>query len=96
MTGLWTGTPAVLVPTMSERESSARPVAALGAAEILLPIENKSGKKKWVDPDRLREIVVRVLDDPEYTRNAEAMGRKMRSYGGAVEAANSIEARLCR
>ncbi len=42
-TGLFTGTPAVIIPTFSERESNARRVAAAGAAEFLPPGGNPYG-----------------------------------------------------
>src|SRR6202162_3088922 len=37
MTGLQAGTPAVIVPTITERESNARRLVALGAGKIVLP-----------------------------------------------------------
>jgi len=36
MTGLSVGTPAVIIPTITERESNARRLAALGAGEIVM------------------------------------------------------------
>ena len=96
MTGLYAGTPAVIIPTMSERESNARRVAALGAAEIVFPREKRSGKKKWIDPEALREQVVKVLEDPSYARNAKAVSEKMQSYGSAVRAADLIETRMLK
>jgi len=45
MTGLSAGTPAVILPTITERESNARRVVALGAGEIVLPIDGADGEK---------------------------------------------------
>ena len=39
MTGLSAGTPAVIIPTITERESNARRLVALGAGEIVMPVE---------------------------------------------------------
>ncbi len=41
MTGLAAGTPAVIIPTITERESNARRVVALGAGEIVLPVDGR-------------------------------------------------------
>jgi len=43
-TGLFTGTPAVIIPTFSERESNARRMASLGAGEFVLPETGADGK----------------------------------------------------
>lgn len=69
-TGLYTGTPAVIIPTFSERENNARRVAALGAGDFVLPTTDAGGKKKQVRVEELRAKVRRVLADPAYARNA--------------------------
>jgi len=89
-TGLYTGTPAVIIPTFSERESNARRVAASGAGVFILPIENRLWRK-YVSPEELRAAVRRVLRDPSFARNARRVSEKMRAYGGATEAARLIE-----
>jgi UDP:flavonoid glycosyltransferase YjiC (YdhE family) len=88
-TGLYTGTPAVIMPTFSERESNARRIAAVGAG-AWIPVENLSGKK-CVDTGNLRGTVRQVLADPSFTENARRIGEKMRGYGGASQAAQLIE-----
>jgi len=93
-TGLLTGTPAVIIPTFSERESNARRVAAAGAAEVLPPGGNPFGALwgKWgVEPGILRETVWRVLNTPAYRANACRLSEMLKSYGGAVAAADLIE-----
>jgi UDP:flavonoid glycosyltransferase YjiC (YdhE family) len=45
MTGLRAGTPAVIVPTITERESNARRLVALGAGEIVMPVTRADGEK---------------------------------------------------
>ena len=89
-TGLYTGTPAVIIPTYSERESNARRVAAVGAGEFVLPAEGASRKKR-VRVEELQAKVRQVLCDPSYKMNARRISRKLRAYGGASEAARLIE-----
>jgi len=89
-TGLYTGTPAVIIPTYSERESNARRIVAAGAGDLVVPAEGRWGKKH-VLVDELRAKVRKVISEPSYTTNAERMGRKLRAYGGAPEAARLIE-----
>jgi UDP:flavonoid glycosyltransferase YjiC (YdhE family) len=96
-TGLLTGTPAVIIPTFSERESNAHRVAAAGAAEVLPPGGNPFGALwgKWgVEPEILRATVWKVLNDPAYRANAQRLSEKLRAYGGAVAAADLIEKHL--
>jgi UDP:flavonoid glycosyltransferase YjiC (YdhE family) len=89
-TGLYTGTPAVIIPTYSERESNARRIAAVGAGEFIVPTEDTSGKRH-VRAEELRAKVRQVLSDPAYTMNARRVSEKMQTYGGASEAAHLIE-----
>ncbi len=89
-TGLFTGTPAVIVPTMSERESNARRIAAAGSGELVSPIVDNDGLKS-VQPEDLLTKVRLVLGDPSYSRNARLISEKMKSYGGPSRAASLIE-----
>jgi len=88
-TGLYTGTPAVIIPTYSERESNARRIAALGAGAIV-SVERASGAKR-VRVDDVRATVRRVLTDASFTDNARRIGERLRAYGGAGHAAHLIE-----
>jgi MGT family glycosyltransferase len=88
-TGLYTGTPAVIIPTFSERESNARRVAALGAGEFILPTTR--GRKKYVSPETLRATVRRVLSEPSFSANARRVSGSMRVFGGAPGAVDLIE-----
>jgi MGT family glycosyltransferase len=90
-TGLYTGTPAVVIPTYSERESNARRIAAVGAGDFVLPITDASGRKKKLNAEELRIKIEHVLLDPSYKENAGKISAKMKRYGGASEAANLIE-----
>ncbi|GAF92996.1 unnamed protein product, partial [marine sediment metagenome] len=90
MTGPYTGTPAVIVPTYSERESNARRLAALGAALVVVPTQGASGEKD-VSVEELRAKVRQVLSDPSFARNARRVAETIRTYGGASEAARLID-----
>ena len=89
-TGLYAGTPAVIIPTFSERESNARRIADVRAGEFILPTEG-SAREKHVNIDDLRMKVRKVLSDPSYAISARRVSKKLRAYGGATEAAYLIE-----
>jgi hypothetical protein len=89
-TGLYTGTPAVIIPTYSERESNARRVALAGAGEYILA-EKYGWSGKRVPVDELRARVQQVLSNPAYRANARRVSEKLHAYGGALEAARLIE-----
>ena len=90
MTGAFAGTPALIVPTMAERESNARRLAALGAAEVLLPDEDESGEKQ-LSGAALRRIVESMLTDASLVKKAAALSQRMQSVGGPERAADHIE-----
>jgi UDP:flavonoid glycosyltransferase YjiC (YdhE family) len=90
-TGLFTGTPALVIPTYSERESNARRVAAVGAGDFVLPTADGSGRKKHVQAAEVRDKVNRILSDSSFKENAMRISEKLRTYGGASYAASLIE-----
>ena len=90
MTGLSAGTPAVIIPTITERESNARRLTALGAGEIVLPVDGADGEKH-IDVADFSTKVHRVLNDAGYLRSARRVAESMRKFGGAQEAAERIE-----
>lgn len=90
MTGLCAGTPAVIIPTFSERESNARRVVAMGAGDIVLPVEAGPGDKR-LSVKELRTKVRRVLSDPSFRLSAGRIAESIRAYGGASEAARLID-----
>jgi UDP:flavonoid glycosyltransferase YjiC (YdhE family) len=90
MTGLAAGKPAVLIPTITERESNARRVVALGAGEMVLPVDGADGEKH-LDITELAAKVRRVLDEPDYLRSARRVAESISRFGGAREAADQIE-----
>lgn len=89
-TGLFTGTPAVIIPTYSERESNARRIAAVGAGEFVVPF-GAAFRKKHVQVEELRAKINQVLFDLSYKENARQISKKMQTYGGALKAASLIE-----
>jgi UDP:flavonoid glycosyltransferase YjiC (YdhE family) len=65
MTGLSAGTPAVIIPTSTERECNARRLTAAGAGEIVLPVPVTDVEKR-IDPAEFSAKVHRVLNDSSY------------------------------
>ena len=79
-TGLYTGTPAVIIPTFSERESNARRVAAVGAGEFVSLADRDTTSKRELANEVLSKAR-RVLSESSYARHAKEISRKMKEYG---------------
>ncbi len=90
MTGLQAGTPAVIVPTITERESNARRLVATGAGEIVMPVTRADGEKT-IDAVEFGAAVNRVLRDEAYRHSAKRVSESMRQYAGAKCAADQVE-----
>jgi UDP:flavonoid glycosyltransferase YjiC (YdhE family) len=90
MTGLMAGTPAVIIPTITERVSNARRLAAIGAGEVVMPVAGADGEKP-IDVDEFGRKVSRVLNEPSYRQSARRVAESMRQFGGAHAAAERIE-----
>jgi UDP:flavonoid glycosyltransferase YjiC (YdhE family) len=90
MMGLLTGTPAVIIPTITERESNARRMIALGAAEMVLPTTGVDGEKR-IDVAEFAEKVHRVLTQADYRLAAQRIAESMDTFGGISQAASEIE-----
>jgi len=90
-TGLYTGRPALIIPTYSERESNARRIAAQGAGDFVLPKSDGMGRKKWVSAEEVRIKALNLLADASFSENAKRISKEMSAYGGAPEAARLIE-----
>jgi MGT family glycosyltransferase len=89
-TGLYVGTPAVIIPTYSERESNARRVVEQGAGEMVLP-RFESRSKMTIDVSELNAKIRKVLSTPGYKESARRISAKLKEYGGAPKAAQLIE-----
>jgi MGT family glycosyltransferase len=90
MTTLKAGTPAVIIPTITERESNARRLASLGAGEVVMPVSGPDGEKR-IDVAEFGTKVKRVLNEPAYRQSAKRVSESMRRFGGAQAAAERIE-----
>jgi len=90
MTGLQAGTPAVIVPIITERESNARRLVALGAGEMVMPVTRADGEKT-IDAVEFGAAVNRVLKDEAYRHSAKRVSESMRQYAGAKGAADQVE-----
>ena len=90
MTGLAAGTPAVMIPTITERVCNARRLAALGAGEVVMPATGADGEKR-IDMRDFCTKIQRVLCEPSYRNAACRVAESMRQYGGAAQAADRIE-----
>jgi len=93
-TGLYTGTPALIIPTYSERESNARRIASQGAGDFIVPETDKRGRKKYVSANDLRDKTYAILSEKSFAANARRLGEKLKTHGGAPQAARLIEAHL--
>jgi UDP:flavonoid glycosyltransferase YjiC (YdhE family) len=89
-TGLYSGTPSVIIPTFSERESNARRIAALGAGDYILPETDPSGKR-YVSAAKFKNMVKHVLNTSTFRERAEFYSKKLKSYGGVEYAVQLIE-----
>ena len=90
MTCLKAGTPAVIIPTITERVSNARRLASLGMGEVVMPVTDADGEKR-VDVAEFATKVKRVLSEPAYREAARRVAESMKKYGGAQAAAQRIE-----
>ena len=81
----------MIIPTFSERESNARRVAAQGAGDYVLPESDVTGRKKHVSAEEVRAKVFKILSDPSFAENAKRISERMKTFGGASEAARLIE-----
>jgi UDP:flavonoid glycosyltransferase YjiC (YdhE family) len=90
MTCMKAGTPAVIIPTITERVSNARRLAALGMGEVVMPVTDAEGEKR-VDMAEFAAKVKRVLNEPRYSEAARRVAESMKKYGGAQAAAEKLE-----
>ncbi len=90
MMSLLAATPALIIPTIMERESNARRVMAVGAGEIVLPTNGDDGEKR-IDLGDFSAKAQRVLTQPSYRQSARRVAESMGKLGGIREAADRIE-----
>jgi MGT family glycosyltransferase len=88
MEALYHGVPLVVVPRTMEQESNAARIVELGLGVRLRP--------DGIDAAVLREAVGRVATDPAIARRVRELRGQMLAAGGAVAAADAVEAALMR
>ena len=86
MEALYFAVPMVAVPQQPEQAATARRLEELGLGRHLAAED--------VGPDALRAAVTAVHTDAQVRRNVAAMSDVVRNAGGAVAAADAIEARV--
>lgn len=109
LTALAAGTPALIIPTYSERESNARRAAALGAATYLVPetedgdaqhepglamVPTMGGAGRRLEPKLVADAIRTLLEDPRYSDSAQTAAHQLAGLPGAASAAGAIEALL--
>ncbi len=107
LTALAAGTPALIIPTYSERESNARHAAALGAALCLVPeteggdaqhepalalVPEMGGVGRRLEPTLVADAIRTLLEDPRYANSAQVAARQLAGLPGPAGAADIIEA----
>ncbi len=90
-TALLSGTPSLIIPTFSERESNARRIAKLGVGEFILPIKKKFSKSKIVDKNEFIEKFHKVLKDDRYKINAKRIQNELRLFNQENNGIKQIE-----
>jgi UDP:flavonoid glycosyltransferase YjiC (YdhE family) len=106
LTALAAGTPALIIPTYSERESNARRAAALGAALYLVPqtaavdarlepelalVPGMGGTSKELEPKLVADAIRMLLKDQRYSDSARTAAQQLARFSGAAAAADIIE-----
>ena len=109
LTALAAGTPALIIPTYSERESNARRAAALGVALYLVPetedggtqhepglemVPMIGGTERGLDPKLVADAIATLLENPRYADSARAAAQQLGILPGPSGAADVIEAQL--
>lgn len=90
-TVLYAGTPSIVIPTYSERESNARRICKAGTGEIVLPQSYDNSAKKYIDEEELYKKIRCVLDEKRYKENAVKISERLKKIHGNVKVADSIE-----
>lgn len=80
------GIPVVIVPFAWDHPETGFRIQESGAGIHLTPAQ--------LTPDRLKEAVLRILEDPAYRRNAMRLAQSFERAGGAMRAARLIEAMI--
>jgi len=90
-TALITGTPSLIIPTFSERESNARRIAKLGVGKYVLPTKKKFLKRKIINKNEFIEKFNRVLKDDSYKRNSQKISEELSIFNAENKGLKLIE-----
>jgi UDP:flavonoid glycosyltransferase YjiC (YdhE family) len=77
------GRPMLVVPFSHDNPDNAERLARLGVARTV--------RRAACSPDRLAAELARLLDDPEYSRRAAAIGERVRKEDGTKVACDALE-----
>jgi UDP:flavonoid glycosyltransferase YjiC (YdhE family) len=91
LTALAAGTPALIIPTFSERESNARRVAAVGAGICLVP-EGTGLGAHHLDNQSVRDAIHALLTTTSYRQAAQAVRHELAALPGSHGVADIGEA----
>ena len=94
LTALAAGTPALVIPTYSERESNGRRVTALGAGLCLVP--DRVGIDQWLDSGSVRDAIGRLLEESQFRVSAAVAAHELAALPGAAHAADAVELTIQR
>lgn len=83
METLYYGVPCVCIPQMDEQIMTANRMVEVGVASAALT-------KPEVTSDSLRAALNKLLSDPKYAQNAQAMSKEMHEKGGCERAAQAV------
>jgi len=89
LTGLTAGTPALVIPTFSERESNGRRTALLGAGLCLVPDE-RDGERVLM-PSTVAAALHRLFTDMDYRTSATRAGDDLAALAGAAAVVEAVE-----
>ena len=83
LAALSAGVPLVIIPTEWDKPEIAQRVVESGAGLRIGP--------RRCTPERIRDAVLRVLEEPSFRRNAKRLAAVFAGYGGAERAAELLE-----
>ena len=90
-TSLISGTPSLIIPTFSERESNARRIAKLGTGEYVLPVKKRYLKSKSINKVEFIEKFHKLLTDEKYRKNAKKISEELKIFNSENKGIKLIE-----
>ena len=90
-TSLISGTPSLIIPTFSERESNARRIAKLGAGEYVLPVKKRYSRSKSINKVEFIEKFHKLLTNEKYKENAKEISEELEIFNAENRGIKLIE-----